>query len=371
MPSGVLMGQLQKDMVRRHILASSGAVLFTLLFIASSLLAPDKAPPAAVVLSALCYWSGQALLLYWVASGRSRHYPDPGMTPVFMGWAVAFISLTFYFCHEYRTLVLLGYLMVMPYGVFRLTWRGFLGVALLAIASYTGVLLLLRHEGKLVWNLTYELLAGGAFFASMLAYSILGREVSLLRAAYRNKNHELRRALTRIEDLAATDELTGLYNRRHLLSHIDQQRALANREGMPFVLAFVDIDHFKQINDHHGHRVGDQVLAELAAVLRLSIREVDLAARYGGEEFVLLFSGLTLGTAGKVLDRIRMDVMEQRFSRSALPLTVSVGVAQYFPGEAADDLLNRADRLLYEAKRLGRNRVMLDSQETGVLQSVT
>ena len=191
----------------------------------------------------------------------------------------------------------------------------------------------------------------------------------MLREAYRHKNRELRRAMVRIEELAITDELTGLYNRRYLLRTLEKQRALANREGLPFVLAFVDIDHFKQINDQHGHRIGDQVLVELAQLLRLSVREVDLAARYGGEEFVLLLSGMTLATAENALNRIRIAVMEEHFSESSLPLTVSVGVAQYHAGEEGDELLNRADRLLYEAKRAGRNRVRTETVEQQSLHS--
>jgi diguanylate cyclase (GGDEF)-like protein len=153
------------------------------------------------------------------------------------------------------------------------------------------------------------------------------------------------------------------------LRTLEKQRALANREGLPFVLAFVDIDHFKQINDQHGHRIGDQVLVELAQLLRLSVREVDLAARYGGEEFVLLLSGMTLATAENALNRIRIAVMEEHFSESSLPLTVSVGVAQYHAGEEGDELLNRADRLLYEAKRAGRNRVRTETVEQQSLHS--
>lgn len=354
------MRQYQKDMIRRHLLASSGAMLFTLLFLVASLYEPDKVPLLPVLIAAGCYWLGQGILLYWVVSGRSRNYSDPAMTAVFMIWAVTFISLTFYCCHEYQMLALLGYLMVMPYGVFRLTWKGFLGVALFTMASYTTVMLLLHHQGQLIWQPLNEVLLSSAFFGSLLAYSVLGREVALLREAYREKNRELRRAMVRIEELAVTDELTGLHNRRYLLSSLEKRRALANREGLPFVLALIDIDHFKQINDQHGHCIGDQVLIELAELLRGAVREVDLTARYGGEEFVLMLSGLTLRTAEHALNRIRMVVMNQRFSEAALPLTVSVGVTQYYPGEEGDELINRADRFLYEAKRGGRNRVVTD-----------
>jgi len=363
------MRQQQRDILRRHGLASSGALLFTLLFLAGFKLQGNPADALLLYSVMGVYWAGQAALLYWVGSGRSLNYHDPGLTTFFMVWAISFVSIILYLCSENRSVMMLGYLAVMPYGVFRLTWRGFLGVALFTMASYTLVMLLLHHQNAGHWLAGQEALLGAAFFISLLAYSFLGREVALLREAYRHKNRELRRAMVRIEELAITDELTGLYNRRYLLRTLEKQRALANREGLPFVLAFVDIDHFKQINDQHGHRIGDQVLVELAQLLRLSVREVDLAARYGGEEFVLLLSGMTLATAENALNRIRIAVMEEHFSESSLPLTVSVGVAQYHAGQDGDELLHRAERLLYEAKRAGRNRVRTETVEQQSLHS--
>lgn len=358
------MNHFRQDIIRRHGLASIGAMLFSVLFLMAALLKGEDAALARIAVIITVFWAGQAALLAWVMTGRSRQFRDPGMTAVFMCWSVIFISFALFCCQHFRTIAMLGYLTVMPYGVFRLTWRGFLGVALFTMASYTSVMLLILHNSGMQRPASEEAVLGAAFLASLVAYSFLGREVALLREAYRQKNRELRRAMGRIEELAVTDELTGLYNRRYLMRMLDKSRALANREALPFVLAFVDIDHFKQINDQHGHRVGDQVLSELAQMLRLSVREVDLAARYGGEEFVLLLSGQTLVAAEQALNRIRTTVLEQKFSQEQLPLTVSVGLTQYVPGEEADELINRADRLLYEAKRCGRNRVVADPQQT-------
>lgn len=364
------MRDFQKDIIRRHGLASMGASLFTLLFLIATSFVPDAERTSHLWVIVTTYWLGQSILLWWVISGRSRSLKDPAMTAVFMCWAITFLSFALYCCREYRTIAMLGYLTVMPYGVFRLSWRGFLGVALFAMTSYATVMMTLLHKGGVEWDVQREALFGFAFLASLAGYSLLGREVAILREAYRLKNRELRKAMGRIEELAVTDELTGLYNRRYLLRSMERARALMDREDLPFVLAFVDIDHFKQINDRHGHRVGDQVLAELAQLLRVSVREIDVAARYGGEEFVLLLSGLQLEAAEKVLDRIRISVMQQQFSESGLPLTVSIGVAEYIAGEDSDELINRADRLLYEAKRAGRNMVVADhSVERKVLSS--
>lgn len=257
--------------------------------------------------------------------------------------------------------MILGYLNIMPFGVFRLSGRAFVGISLATLACYSLVIFSTHYGASELLVPEFEVVIGFALVVSMLMYAFIGREFFILRQAYGEKNSDLRRALARIEELAVTDELTGLNNRRSLLKMLEKQRALAIRQNIPFVVAFIDIDYFKRINDEHGHRIGDQVLAELAQMLRVSIREIDLAARYGGEEFVLLLSGLSLETATNVLERIQKSVEKHRFSELELQQRVSIGVAEYRPNEASEDVLNRADKMLYEAKRLGRNRIVVES----------
>ena len=357
------MGQLHKDITRRHGLATAASAIFSLLLLLGYFLQLTQLTFAQLVVIFCSYWSVHLLMLYWVISGRSRRFSDPSLTLPFMLWSILYISVMLLYAKELRPVLMLAYLAVMPFGVFRLCWKEYLGICLFAMSCYTGVVLYLQHSGGGLWIPELEAFLGITFLACIMAYTVIGREFTILRDAYKRKNSELRRAMARIEELAITDELTGLYNRRYLIRTLEKQRALANREGLPFVLAFVDIDHFKQINDVHGHRIGDQVLAELSLQLKMSIREVDLAARYGGEEFVLLLSGLALEDAGRVLDRIRVRVTEKGFSEVNIPLTVSIGVAQFHPGEDCEELLNRADRLLYEAKRAGRNRVKMEPVE--------
>lgn len=352
------MTSLQRDILRRHGLASICALLFNLLFILSyHWQSPDPRPDALYGMS-LVYWLVQLGMLFWVVDGRSRHYRDPSMSLTFLAWGITFISASLAVAPENRALVLMTYLTIMPYGIFRLTWKGFVLLALYTVLTYSMVMLLLHWQQPEVWLRSKELLVALTLLLSLLTYAVLGREVAVWRAAYRRKNQELRRAMQRIEELAVTDELTGLYNRRYLLKMLEQQQALANREGLPFALAFIDIDHFKPINDQYGHSAGDQVLAELAKLLQQSVRQVDVVARYGGEEFVLLLNCQTLEAAKHSLQRICQQVRNQRFSAWNLPLTVSVGVTEYCYGEDSDSVLNRADMLLYEAKGNGRNRIV-------------
>ncbi len=162
--------------------------------------------------------------------------------------------------------------------------------------------------------------------------------------------------------LALTDELTGLYNRRYLLAHLDELMARVGRDAVDAAILLLDIDHFKAVNDTHGHAAGDDVLRELAARAIGCVRSVDLVARLGGEEFVVVMPEIDLAVATAVAERLRQAVAGRPFtireSGEALRMTVSIGAAAAAgPGDTRDQLLKRADDALYRAKAEGRNRV--------------
>ncbi|HEV3076127.1 MAG TPA: GGDEF domain-containing protein [Thermoanaerobaculia bacterium] len=156
------------------------------------------------------------------------------------------------------------------------------------------------------------------------------------------------------------DRLTGLPNRRYIESLLDKAMAAARRTRRPLVLALADLDHFKQINDRHGHAAGDEVLSHAASTLSRAFRRSDVIARYGGEEFVILFPEAEPAAAAERLEQLRADVARHSVpvSGAEVPITFSVGLA-VFPqdGESPADLLACADQRLYAAKRAGRNRV--------------
>ncbi|HMQ29111.1 MAG TPA: diguanylate cyclase [Chloroflexaceae bacterium] len=163
---------------------------------------------------------------------------------------------------------------------------------------------------------------------------------------------------------ASHDPLTGLLNRLAITTHVRAELARASRGGHPLSLALLDIDHFKQVNDTHGHLVGDQALCHVAQTLTGAVRPYDWVGRWGGEEFLVILAGTGLDDALAAAERLRAEI-EARPLRladgAALSLTVSVGVACAGPaGEQPGDpvrLFQRADAALYEAKRMGRNRV--------------
>ena len=182
-------------------------------------------------------------------------------------------------------------------------------------------------------------------------------------AAARAQINDLSGELHELREEAHRDHLTGLYNRRRF----DQELArccAAMDETAPVSLVLVDIDHFKRINDMHGHAVGDSVLKQVARLLTQNVQGKDTAARHGGEEFALILPQTKLLGARHVAERVRQELGARAFviaqSRKRLgAITASLGVAQQKPGESPQQLFERADKALYQAKKTGRNRVIV------------
>ncbi|MDX5299559.1 MAG: biofilm regulation diguanylate cyclase SiaD [Gammaproteobacteria bacterium] len=168
-------------------------------------------------------------------------------------------------------------------------------------------------------------------------------------------NESLKRA-------ALEDDLTGLPNRPMLLEALRRETQRTQREGQPFSLIMLDVDHFKRINDRYGHDVGDQVLCEVAHTLQESLRDYDLCARWGGEEFLILLPETEREMAASIAERVRQHVQQLVIGGLAADeqITVSLGVTQYQAPESPDLAINRADAALMRAKTAGRNRIDVD-----------
>lgn len=176
---------------------------------------------------------------------------------------------------------------------------------------------------------------------------------------------EQKRLEAELREMAATDMLTGLPNRRHFLAQLEQECARVHRDaGYSASVLMIDIDHFKAVNDSRGHVAGDQVLRHLATVMRQELRRVDTLGRLGGEEFAIILPGAALADAELFANRLRSKVAESVATHEgcALPVTISIGVSEIHAVDAgADDVLGRADRALYCAKEGGRNRVVTEA----------
>jgi len=200
---------------------------------------------------------------------------------------------------------------------------------------------------------------GEPFWAEIAARLVRFRGQQALLAGLRNVSPQ--RALEeRLRELATTDGLTGLLNRRRLMEVAEEEMTRATRYGRPLCLGMLDLDHFKAVNDRFGHLVGDDALRTVAEAVKGELRRYDQAGRYGGEEFVVILPETSLEAGRTVLERIRDRVSALRLGGAAegAMVTASIGLVEWRPGEPLGAAIQRADGALYQAKRAGRNRVV-------------
>jgi len=238
-----------------------------------------------------------------------------------------------------------------------------------------------RYWWQIVAGLSLIVLEG--ILISALIVAARGRRQSLaaldderrqLEARVQQRTQELSEANAKLEQLATTDPLTGIGNRRRMTSQITRELERSRRHNHVLTLLMIDIDHFKQVNDLHGHDAGDRAIVAVARTLSLGVRSIDMASRFGGEEFVLLLPETDMALGASAAERLRAEVeaLQIRDDKGQpFQLTISIGVASADPGGDADtvsSLLIRADRALYFAKQEGRNRVVCaSSAEAGPL----
>ena len=238
------------------------------------------------------------------------------------------------------------------YYVLGLLW----GTVTLAILLLVVLVLLLAPDNPLmIAQYSVEFLQ--RFFGALLSVSILALVYEYTREDGRRElialSHEL-------DLLSRRDELTGLANRRDIIEQLDGELSRFERNNRIFSILVADIDYFKDVNDTHGHECGDLVLQEIARVLRSNTQKRDCVSRWGGEEFLILLPETTGQQAVGTAERLRLAVENLMVicNSSVVSVTVSIGVAEFQSGMSLNDLINRADDLLYQAKASGRNRVI-------------
>jgi diguanylate cyclase (GGDEF)-like protein len=197
----------------------------------------------------------------------------------------------------------------------------------------------------------------------LIMTAVIATTVGLPVILYVVAQHErLRRLLERLAHLSSTDQMTGLLNRQTFVERLGVHFHRAGRERSCGVVAYVDADHFKQLNDRFGHALGDKVIQLLAEHIRAATRKGDLCGRLGGEEFGIFLADATLEEAGKIAERLRRQVnaSERQLGIPGVTISVSIGMAAHRPGDSALDTMQAADRSLYAAKHEGRNAVVIE-----------
>jgi diguanylate cyclase (GGDEF)-like protein len=198
--------------------------------------------------------------------------------------------------------------------------------------------------------------------ATMLpAVSLLAGRLSRMRMRARQQRVELAQALARLRENVTRDELTGLINKRHMLTLMSQEHQRCVRSGQSFCLALLDVDRFKPINEAHGYAVGDAVLSALAQEAQRQVRVSDVLARWGGEEFLLMMSDTRAALARGGLERLQQRLAALRIlhGAAAVHVTLSAGMAEHIAGESLERTLERATAALSDAKALGSGRVVV------------
>ena len=297
--------------------------------------------------------------------GINKRFKDPSLTLYQMAWATICIMITLYFIYDLRMVVLMYYLLVMIFGAFHLRLKEFLVISAIAIAGYGLVVLAVVYNQVEILNLWVEYIQWLCFSVVISSFALMGANLSALRRKYRKQSRLLSEAMGQIKHLAVTDELTGLWNRRYALRFLQGQKALAERGGFYFSICYVDLDHFKEVNDRYGHHSGDLVLQKASQKMAAALREVDCLARFGGEEFLAILAQADQTAAMAVGQRLLEEVRRMDFNNalSSLRVTLSIGIAEFIPGETVDHLLRRADQAMYQAKNQGRNQMVVASPQ--------
>jgi diguanylate cyclase (GGDEF)-like protein len=338
------------------------AVFWLLLAVGMMLYVPAWAPGSAprnlgdVLIVASLALQHRGMALYWGQRPSDRGY----LALLLFTVAVLALSLTQANGHGLRVANVCVGVGVMLLATVRLTWRRgrqhdtpAFAVLMAGGHGLLALVLLARAVQALSVGATTKIsidAPGHSSVPLVIAFLFLGGLINLAQVRL-----VLGRLLQRLTSQAQTDALTGTANRRGLVRHLEEVHARAQRGGHGYVVLMVDVDHFKAINDEHGHAEGDLVLKRVAQNLRDGLRAGDVVARWGGEEFCVLLPRIGLAEACALAQRITVQIAAAGPPR----VTVSIGVAEVqVPSEDADAVIRRADAALYSAKQAGRNRVV-------------
>ncbi len=271
--------------------------------------------------------------------------------------AQSVIATGYAFTGPIHASTLMLYMLVIVFGLFdmRAAYGRIVTAYTLVLAG--AVMIWRAHTMPQLYIAQYEMIYFALLATGLGVTSRLSLQLSTMRARLKSHKAELESALAHIHALATHDELTGLANRRHILAQLDEHAKRHARGGPTFYVAMADLDHFKSINDAHGHAVGDEALRTFAREALHQLRNTDVIGRWGGEEFLLLMPETPPGDPNMGIERLRAALATCPASEQvpALRVRFSLGIARYRDGEAIGDTIERADRAVYAAKEAGRN----------------
>jgi len=310
------------------------------------------------------YMLTQSAVFYvMLRSGLNLRFADPSLTLPQILVAITCVVGAYAILGDSRGACLMLLVLVLVFGLFNLTAPQARSAAFFALVAQGLTMLGMTTFAPDRYPMRQELIHFLFACTVLPTISLLAGQISELRGRLKSRKDELASALERIQTLATRDELTGLFNRRHMMETLNLQKRFSDRGGRIFCIGILDIDHFKRVNDTYGHGVGDEVLRSFAKSVQKELRESDVIARWGGEEFILMLTECRVGQADAMLDRVR-DVINQVQVSGPFPelrVRFSAGLAEQRFDEDVEETIERADQALYRAKRAGRNRTVLAS----------
>jgi diguanylate cyclase (GGDEF)-like protein len=303
--------------------------------------------------------TGGTLFYGLMRSGLNRHVRgDPSLNFPQMLWAMTGISWAYAITGPARGGVILIMMLIIVFGMFALTHRQARVIAATGFAMLGGVMLCKALTDPARYPPRVEVLHFVFAGIVMGAVALLSGRLGALRSRLERQRADLTVALERIQALATRDELTGLLNRRAVLDRLQIELRERDAEPPQLCVALIDLDHFKRVNDNHGHAAGDEVLRRFAEAARQVVRGGDVMARWGGEEFLLMLPGASLAQGLESLARIRMRLAEMAMAdiHPELVVTFSAGLAACSGQADLERAIERADAAMYAAKKAGRDR---------------
>lgn len=295
-----------------------------------------------------------------IRSGRTQHLRDPALTQFQIRFALLCNAVAYVLLGPARGVTLILLSLIMLFTVFDVSPRQIAANIAYALALFGAAFATVAWLDEPHRQPVVEWAYAAVVVIVLLGINFVSVRLNKIRQRLKQQKTELTQALAHIQQLATHDELTGLPNRRHMMALLEAAQLRSQRDARPWMVAVLDIDFFKRVNDMHGHAAGDQVLQAFAATVREAMRGTDTLARWGGEEFLLLLHDTQPGAAWPVLERVRQAVQEHAVEAQGqqVRVTVSIGVASYTRDKSLAQLLNQADQALYRAKSGGRNRVV-------------
>ena len=356
---------LTTDKRQRIRLAMSGLAALLMVFclvVMNSVAAAGLASTAEVRVWTACSVLGLIAVYAAIRSGWSRRFKDPALTLAQILYAITCCAAAFVIAGPARGVTLPILAIILMFGIFGLTTRQMLGVLVYSLVAFGVASGVVAARDEPDYPPVVAAAYVGMVVVVLLSSTFLTTRVQSTREHLRRQKAELAQALEQIRQLATHDDLTGLLNRRAMLDRMQLEQRRSLRSGSPLLIAQLDIDHFKAVNDTHGHAAGDLVLQSFADTVRRNVRDTDVLARWGGEEFVLLLCDTPAADAVTLMERLRQAVQAMQVpvpqSGGPITVTVSIGLARHTPADPLAGTLERADRALYAAKAGGRNRVV-------------